>query len=188
MNRYICFLLVVIPIVIIGVAQADNTQLVFEYERIISAIEDPDNSVRVRLYSDGYLTVHRPVFMRPSGDFSYQLSDTEMIQVLSRLKALNLDQFDPVGVSLMVQDERLEREYQSENIRYISDPEAIRLATYQTEPGLLRNHQFSYTGLKRDAILYPDIRQLVELDSAIQLLDRLSNDQRMQSVVAGADQ
>jgi len=71
----------------------DPTYLVLQYTHTYDMIENQDPIPLMRVYGDGRVLIHYPVYMKRAGDYQLQLSDSELQQLLTKLDnagALNL--------------------------------------------------------------------------------------------------
>ena len=70
-------------------AQA-NDVVVLEYGHIHHMIEDQDPTPLLRIYQDGLVRVHYPVYMQRAGDYEFSLSAEELVLLFESVEAEGL--------------------------------------------------------------------------------------------------
>lgn len=168
---------------------ANDSQLLLEYQREFSLIAETDNSVDIQLFADGTVDVHYPFFMRLSGDYRYQLSRSEIDTILNNLQQLGIDQFDATGAKqalFLEQQAALEAaQLPGQSVTVITDPEITHIRISDLSSFSKSNndqHEFSFVGARNEAGLYPQVTMLSDLTAALDILDELVIDTRMQRI------
>lgn len=170
-----------------GSALADQA-LVMEYQREFSLIAEADNSVDVRLFKDGMVEIHYPFFMRLAGDYQYQLEAAEFDRLLRNLWQLGVNDFDANAVNRALQLEQQAAfeaaQLPGQSVTVVTDPEItrIRLADAALSRSAENENSYSFTGVRENAALYPQVNALAGLAEALEILDGLASDARMQRI------
>jgi hypothetical protein len=205
-NRVEALLLGVIGSAIIGIASsaaekdafpvnASNPALmitpIIEFNRIIPSLAGSRTKPLLRVYADGTVLVHFPVYMKRSGDYSMQLSPKELERLLSRLRKLGV--FDINSGALKLQKEqnlKLKRKLASskhsgQRVREILDADITEIyvqlngdTSATPDPsafGNIRKH-IKWYGLRWDAEDFPEMPQLKQLLEAENILEHLTRD------------
>jgi hypothetical protein len=156
----------------------DEGAVVLSYQRDIAALAEANPTPLLRIYGDGRYVVHYPPYMTMAG--SYQGGIT-----VDRLEALIRTAIDGGLLELdveAVERERRLREAERHAMRRaanepelfeVSDKEStrirLRLEMYKPEgvigPGLPRETEVLWWGLREDAVMYPEIEALRRLAS-----------------------
>jgi hypothetical protein len=76
----------------------DPNTVVASYRVDIGELADDDRGPAVRIYGDGQVRVHVPRYQKNSGDFTAQLSQAEMDNLMAALVANGVLDFDPAAV------------------------------------------------------------------------------------------
>ncbi len=181
------FLFLLLSVLPLMTATASDAPVLLDYQREISMLEEADNSVNVKLYADGTVEIHYPFFMRLAGDYRFQLSAGETNQILQTLQQLGVDRFDAPAVkqALALEQSAAHEALRlpGQSIRIITDPEITRLSIAATAADLNRStNDFSFIGVRSNAELYPQVTALTDLATALDMLDALANDTRMQQI------
>ncbi len=169
-------------------SQASDAPLLLDYQREFSMLEEADNSVDIKIFSDGTVQVHYPLFMRRAGDYRYQLNSDELDNILQSLRQLGVDEFNAAATrQALAQQQALALEAAQTgggSMRIVTDPETtrVRIATSLIASVDVSEHAFSFSGVRHQAEIYPQITALGELASALNILDILATDQRMQRI------
>lgn len=135
---------------------------VIEYRLVHHMLADQDPDPLLRIYGNGRVHVHFPVYMKKAGDYEYQLSESELNALLRSLSQDGVIDFDHAAVTA----ERKQMEDQQRaagELHYISDTTEtiidIRLNEYRRHPGArrIRNlyKRFSWKNLEQDERRFP---------------------------------
>lgn len=187
-KRYLYLFLLLLSGFPLFANSASDTQLLLDYQREFGMIQETDNSVSVRLFADGTVEVHYPVFMRRAGDYQYQLSAAETNNIVTSLRQLGVDRFDAETTkSALALEQRAALEaaqLPGQGVRIITDPEIthIHVSNRLSPAADLDGRRFSFVGIRNQAQLYPQITALEDLSQALDVLDALTTDLRMQRI------
>jgi hypothetical protein len=155
--------------------------VIVSFSEILGEIEDPDPGPTLRIYGDGRAVVHRPRYMKNSGDHVRQLEPGELEALLVSL-AGKLATFDAATARDRKRAADAARPSRSalqpgEPIAAFdaSDPSTIvitlRLERYEPPagrgPALVDvERSISWRGLRADARRYPDVAEIQDLAGA----------------------
>jgi len=182
-NAHHLILLLMFNMPLAALADTDADILV-DYQREFSMLEETDNSVNVQLFADGMVQIHYPFFMRLAGNYQFQLNNNELDHIMQTLQQLGVSQLDPISTRQSIaleQSAALEAaNFPGQSARIITDPETTRLSIAATANS--NSNTFSISGVRTHAQLYPQITTLVDLSTALDMLDALTNDVRMQAI------
>lgn len=159
----------------------DPDYLVLEYYVIGSA---PDDATRpyLRLYGDGRVHVHRSQHRTKPGDYTIQLSDTELNGVLQTLVRHCVMEFDSATVKNEVKRAHDEHVARTGTYPFATDGTAVSLEINLElyipagtgEPIENFHHRVSWSDVEHTAELYPNLEALQGLRTAIHKLDALA--------------
>jgi len=152
---------------------ADPNYLLLSFTYIHSMLGDPDPTPLMRIYGDGRVHVHYPVYMQRSGDYELELGNLELRQLLLSLAETGAMSFDAqdVGQLRSLEVERLEQQ----NIMvHISDPTEMVIEVHfewYKPPGTsiqYDNFQKSirWGNVAQEATLFPQVLELQGLAEA----------------------
>jgi len=138
------------------------TQPIIEYTLVHRMLENQDPVPLLRIYGDGRVHTHIPVYMKNAGDYEYRLSQPELKALLRSLSQDGMMDFDDASAKT----EKKQMEDQERNagvLHAISDTTEtlieIRLNEYQRNPAAGRimgfNKRFTWDNLEQDASQYP---------------------------------
>ncbi|HHO59815.1 MAG TPA: hypothetical protein ENJ64_06185 [Thiotrichales bacterium] len=167
----------------------DATVPVIEYRRHIAMLANAPSQLQLQVYADGRVHVHFPVYMKKAGDYDYQLSATELVQLIRSLTDNGMMEFDPLAVQ---QQKRSYDNRMKARGEYFAVSDAvesvvtIRLPWYQksllspVQTNLVKN--FSWKNLEQDARRYRDNTSIQSAAAAMQALDSLLQHPAMRKV------
>lgn len=137
-------------------------------------IEDPNPEPLVRVYGDGRMVVHQPVFRKNAGDYETYLTDGEIAGLLTSLSAKGVMNFDHGAARAAKRSAQRSRAAAGELFHRSDGTRTtikVNLKTYRAAgPG--RSTQtdtstvVSWYGIRSDAKDYPDIPALSDLAAA----------------------
>lgn len=160
----------------------DADAIIVELSQDIGMLEDADPTPLLRIYGDGRVHVHYPVYMKRAGDYSMQLSEQEMRQLLSLLLGKGLIQFESEPVKKQMKDIDLARKQKKlatgeqvvVNERLDEATTNIRLAleSYQDQSAVMKNvvKEISWHGLLGSVKDYPEVEMIQNLAAAKDVL------------------
>jgi len=162
-------------------SQSPNT-LVISYTRHVGEIAHADRGPSLRIYGDGVAYVHYPLYMTKAGDYTFQLSKSEMLGLFDSLVGDGVIEFDSERArKKQRQSDRLQHQT-STVMHYVSDPPValieMNLVSY-TRPGANTLQQTNlhkvvhWSGLQSDAEQYPQHMAIQKLAAAERRLREL---------------
>jgi len=157
--------------------------VVIEYAQIITMIEDPDPTPLLRIYGDGRVLVHYPVYMKRAGDYEMRLDDTELQQLIASLELKGLFNYNKKNVAQSKQQSRARQLATTPKAAIRSEDTysviKINLGSYMPANSRLATPNFkkelSLKNLKWDAKDYPDVIDLKNAASAEEQLKSFLN-------------
>jgi hypothetical protein len=156
---------------------SDPEQLILSFSEQIGEVESDDHPW-LRIYADGSVVAHRPVYYTDPGDFSAQLGEAELRELVQSLIDGGLMDFDSAAVRYEMNAAR----GQSSSPFYSSDPSTfeiqLNLQAFTAEDGSpteqdVQRH-ISWQGLRADVKRYPGVAALGELQATCGRLEELS--------------
>lgn len=156
---------------------ADPDQVVVQFVERFGELESSDYPT-LRVHADGRVVRHRPAYMVRQGDFTGRLSRQELQELLGSLSDNGLLDFDEQSVRRATSEARQSRVLQS----MMTDPSTIeieiRLAGYRHEksaaPRVDVHEVVRWTGLRYDAMTYPEVTPVQKLSEAYRQLNALA--------------
>jgi len=167
----------------------NSPEPVIEYRQNITMLAEQDLQPRIQVFSDGRVRVHYPVYMKKAGDYEFELTRPELIQLIQSLSANGLMDFDHARVKQEKNDHDLKMKAKGE-LHYVSDAVVtlidIRLQDYQKTASspvtpALKKH-FSWKNLEQDAKYYKNNRSIQSAEKGINTLDSLALHKAMKKV------
>jgi hypothetical protein len=154
---------------------------VIEYNLVHHMLAEPDPEPLLRIYGNGRVQVHYPVYMTKAGDYELELSQPELRSLLRALATDGIIDFDRAASRDQRQQLNAQQRTASGTLFYISDSSDtvidIRLKEYQKGPGTARvlnlKKHFSWPDLKQDARRFPQLREITNASNAAQRLETL---------------
>jgi hypothetical protein len=170
---------------------ADATEPVIEY-RIIQHMlleQEPNPEPLLRIYGNGRVHAHFPVYMKNAGDYEYQLSRSELNALLRSLSQDGVIDFDHAVVK--AERKQLEDQQRAAGVlHHISDTTEtiidIRLDEYQRHPDTNRirnlNKRFQWNNLQHDKKRFPQMSAINGAATSAQRLHELLDHPDMQRI------
>lgn len=155
---------------------------VIEYTLVHNLLADNDPAPLLRVYGDGRVRVHRPVYMKNAGDFEMQLSPLELDDLLGSLAADGIVDFD-AAAARRERQQGIAQQRDSTGVLYeISDVTdtliTVRLEAYRSHPAapLISNlhKQLRWDNLEQDARRFSGNARLVRAAAGAQRLHTLT--------------
>jgi hypothetical protein len=166
-----------------------STEPVIEYRQNITMLTEQDLQPKIQVFTDGRVRVHYPVYMKKAGDYEFELTWPELIQLIQSLSANGLMDFDQARVKQEKKDHDLKMKAKGE-LHYVSDAVVtlinIRLLDYQKTasspitPNLTK--YFSWGNLEQDAKYYKNNHSIQSAAKGIKTLDNLTLHKSMKKV------
>lgn len=73
--------------------------VLLEYHQVQEMIAEPDAAPLLRIFGDGHVKIHFPVYMKRAGDYEMRLSDSELVTLLRELLQDGILDYDPATVA-----------------------------------------------------------------------------------------
>jgi len=164
----------------------DANYVVIEYSQAQDMIIDADPIPLLRIFGDGRVLVHYPVYMKRAGDYEMRLSDVQLQLLLSSLELKGILTFNLNKVlELKKQSENKLRLLASNKIQTIRSDDArskfkVKLTSYQPATSNVTQADFlksiHWKNLKLDALSHPDVTALKDAAAAeLELVKYLSH-------------
>lgn len=144
------------------------TEPVIEYNLVHDMLAEPDPEPMLRVYGNGRVHVHYPVYMKKAGDYELQLSKPELdalIRELANDGIIDFDKSKAIG-----RRKQLEGQQRASTgmLYHVSDDTTtvinIRLEEYQNNKLSKRlinmNKRFTWKNLEHDAKRFHDIAEI----------------------------
>ena len=161
----------------IGYSQEPN-QIILEYTLNINEIADQDPTPLLRIFGDGTVNVHFPIYMKRAGDYYLQLSGQELQDLISFLNDNGLFDFDAPKIR-QLRNEKLSElqaesiETGSESVLFETHDAATSIFIYNVERFVTDKDgntlvmpwlkKIKWHGLKTDAKRFPNIKEITGL-------------------------
>ncbi len=134
---------------------------VISYQLNIHMLSGIDDKPSVRVFGDGRVLVHNPVYMKKAGDFEMQLNEVELVDLLRDLSSNGIMDFDEKKVKEKVKahEAKLKSKGQfyeiSDALETVVD---IKLDEYQKDNKSKKvknfSRKFKWKNLEQDAVRY----------------------------------
>lgn len=154
---------------------------VIEYTLVHDMLAEQDPEPLLRIYGNGRVHAHYPVYMKKAGDYELQLSQSELRTLLRTLATDGIIDFDPAVTRSRRKQLVAQQRAATGELFYISDSSHtvidIRLDAYQKGPGTARalnlQKRFTWPDLQQDARRFPQLPEITKASNAAQRLDSL---------------
>jgi len=161
----------------------DPAYLVLQYTHTYDMIENQDTVPFMRVYGDGRVLIHYPVYMKRAGDYQLRLSDAELQQLLTRLDnagILNLTTKAGESVQTQINAAATGLHEVSDDTKTIIETHVSRISPTLngTYAGQI-NTRVVMDNVEARASMYPGIPELQAIAVAEQHLQALTKDQRI---------
>ena len=165
-----------------GTAQdgVGNSQLLLSYTQVHDMIAEPDKVPLLRLYDDGRVLVHYPMYMKKAGDYEQYIPAAEAMNLVAYFENGSLADFD--RATLQEQKQRMEalRRATDKTLYYISDDTHTVFQLYPEDAE--RKRTITWTNLQWDNRRYPQITELEELANLESVLQGMMNDPDLEKI------
>lgn len=170
---------------------ADPNTPVIEYGLHHHMLAEQDPAPLLRIYADGRVHVHRPLYMKQAGDYEFKLSPLELTGLIRSLALDGVIDFDRTRVEDRKQASEAQRRAAGQYFEISDTTETVitlRLAEYRQPgtavpvQGLAR--QVRWPNLDNDSRRYPDLPEIQGLATASARLHALLDDTRLRPVPA----
>jgi hypothetical protein len=158
----------------------DPNYLVLQYTHVHGMLENPDPIPFLRIYGDGRILIHYPIYMKRAGDYELRLSDAELQQLLSSLDATGVMGFNIQSMESI--EAQLKANVSGQIATVESDVTLTVIETHVTRiiPTLIGtsseqvNNKVVLGNVKSRAERYPEIVELQGIAAAEQQLQALT--------------
>ena len=156
----------------------EPNEIILEYHLRIDEIAEQDPTPLLRIFGDGTVNVHYPIYMKKAGDYYLQLSDQELEELISFLKDNGLFDFDAPQIRQLRNERLLDLQSESietgsESVLFETHDAATSIFIYNVEryatdkDGITRvmpwRKKIKWHGLKTDAKKFPNIKEITGL-------------------------
>jgi len=161
---------------------------VIEMDRDIGLRVQGSTTPFLRIFADGTVLIHYPVFRKNAGDYELRISEQEVADLLASLSEKGVLSFDEQSVKQeKALQERILQESRAQNGQPVlferSDETLtiikITLDSYQaadsSQPVLEFQKRTAWSGIAWDAKQYPGLKAVQDLAMAVDVLDALAN-------------
>lgn len=146
----------------------DAVEPIIEYVEVHEMLAAPDPAPLLRVYGDGRVHVHLPVYMKRAGDYELHLPPAELNALIRSLAQDGIIDFDPVAVEQGRQQAIAQQRATAGTLSAISDATetviTVRLDEYQSAPAaapiLKLNRRFAWKNLEQDARRFPQAQAI----------------------------
>lgn len=159
----------------------DSEKPVIVYNIVQHMLVQPDPEPLLRIYGNGRVAVHFPVYMKRAGDYELQLSRQELIALLRSLAQDGILDFDHRASRDHKKQLETEQRTSTGMMHHISDSAEtiidIQLDEYQRAPGTPRivnlKKRFAWKNLEHDAKRFPQSTAIQRAAAGAQRLHSL---------------
>lgn len=175
----------------------DPSVLILKFDQKIDMIAEPKPTPLLRLYGDGKVLVHFPVYMKRAGNYEMQLSKQEVKSLLSSLEQKGVMKFDAAACKTLMRQAAQARLQEAiakgelETPIHASDdsltvmeihlvkykPAGVNMATSQNV-----TKKISWHGLRNNAKQNPEVSELKDLAAAQKELLALTEHENLKAV------
>lgn len=165
---------------------SDSAAPILEYQQNIDMLSAIDDKPSLRVYGDGLVLVHNPVYMKRAGDFKLQLSDVELVSLMRGLSSNGVMTFDEKKVKAKVR--AYDKKMKDKGLFYgVSDGFEtvvdIKLDEYQKDKSAKKikgfSKQFKWKNIEQDAVRHKDTVEITKANESIKRLNSLMRDKRL---------
>lgn len=163
----------------------DKNFVVIEYSQSHDMIAEVDPVPMLRIYGDGRVHVHFPVYMKRAGDYEMRLSDAQLQTLLGSMESKGILKFDQNKVRQLkiLSEKRIQAASPGGVVTILSDDTRSRfqvnLGTYISSGTFTPQNNFAqaieWKNLKWDAQKHKDISELGHAADAEQELSGFLN-------------
>ncbi len=147
----------------------DPAAVVVSYREIWSELAEQDPTPLIRVFGDGRVLVHYPIYTNKAGDYELWLKPLELEDLLSSLLANGLATFEPEAMEGLKKsnEQRLKAALAAQvptEVFVVADESSsvFELNLTAVDSGELQR-KISWPGLRSDAERYPDIEPIQKL-------------------------
>jgi len=167
----------------------NTSQPIVEYRQSLPLLGKMATQPVMKVFADGRVQVHKPMFMKQPGDYEYTLSPAELLALIQGLIKDGMVDFDETKVMRARQAAEDARRKRGE-LYAVSDAEIttiqLNLDSYQSSifapVQAVINKQLRWQNLETDARRFRGITALQGLEHAVQTLNGLRQHPAMRKV------
>ena len=139
---------------------ADPGTIVLEYGHVQHALAEQDPLPLIRIYGDGLVWVHYPVYTQRAGDYEFRLDQKDIRRLLREIRQGGLLEFDRART--LEQRAAMDERNGTGRSRDATDTVIrIRLERYKGRVNF--DKSIVWTGVEADARAFPDLRPVQSL-------------------------
>ncbi len=168
------------------VRNAASAEPVIHYQQNIEMLSATNDMPSIKVYGNGHVLVHYPVYMKKAGDYEMQLDDAELVNFIHSLSNNGIMDFDDQKVK--EKKNASKKALKAKGQLYaisdaVEDNIEIKLDEYQKN-GLSKkiinfHKQFKWKNIEHDAIRYKQLSEITKANQSILHLKALMNDTRL---------
>lgn len=159
---------------------------VIHYQRHVHMLSSVDDRVSLKVFGDGRVEVHFPVYMKKAGDYEMTLERFELVALIRAFSSNGIMDFNKKAVKARVYAHK-KREQKNNAYYAISDSVEsdikIRLNQYQKNSVSRKSKNFKadfkWKNIEHAAARYSDITELSRANQSVLLLKELMTDARL---------
>ena len=162
------------------------TEPVIHYQQNVHMLAVTDDMPSVKVFGDGRVLVHYPVYMKKAGDYEMQLSDKELVDLVQSMSGNGVIDFEENKVKQDIHDAKKSARLKGE-LYTVSDTVetsiVIQLDEYQknqSSPKIknLKKH-FKWENIEQDASRYKNSKEIIKANDSVSQIKGLMKDQRL---------
>lgn len=159
---------------------------VIDYQQNIHMLSAVNDRPSVKVYGNGRVVVHYPVYMKKSGDYEMQLSKKELVAMIRSMSNEGLMDFDEkkakASCRLVANNAKAKGQYSavSDVLETVVD---IKLDEYQKNVLSKKitgfSKRFKWDNLEQDVVRFNNVRELVQVNRFVSYLNDMMSDTRL---------
>ena len=148
----------------------NQDSIIVSYRETLGGTRESMDSTALTIFSDGYMQIHRPFFMKQSGIYGAYLNWESLDHLWHLLTAREILQFDTTIVHKKIQEEKQQQKTLLSSVNSISDapttiieiyPNRYKSSAQEFEQGNLHAKKtISWRGLKWTAEQFPSLEEI----------------------------
>ena len=166
--------------------EAGVNEPVIHFQQNIQMLSGIDDRPVVRVYGNGRVTVHYPVYMKKAGDYEMQLDEAELVALIQSLSSNGLMVFDAKKVKDKIKQYK-KAEKAKGQFHAISDAVEsvieIKLDEYQENNKAKKiekfHKQFRWKNIEHDAARYKHDSEIIKANNSVTHFKGLMKDKRL---------
>ena len=169
-----------------GGGVVSHAEPIISYRLDIAMLAEVDDRPTMRIYGDGRVAVHYPLYMKKAGDYQMQLEEDELVSLVQSLSRSGVLDFDEAKVKQKIREKKGQQRAKGQLYAISDSTETIidvRLDEYKkdsTSKTVKQFHKrFRWADIEHDARRYPQQREIVDANRSVQQLRALMKDHRL---------